>query len=58
MLFRSNSEGYVELLHNPGFGLVESTTIDPHDLDILCDIRREFGAYAPDTAATHALARG
>jgi ABC-type nitrate/sulfonate/bicarbonate transport system substrate-binding protein len=50
------TEGYVELLRDPRFGLLEDPAITVADLQELARIRRDAGAYAPDSDAIAALA--
>ena len=48
--------GYVELLRDPRFGLLLDPEVKATDLEELCRIRREAGAYAPSADAVSALA--
>lgn len=50
------TDGYVELLRDPRFGLLEDPAITVADLQELARIRRDAGAYAPDSDAIAALA--
>ena len=50
------TEGYVALLRDPRFGLLEDPRISVDDLQELARIRRESGAYTPDSASIAALA--
>lgn len=50
------AEGYVALLRDPRFGLLEDPRISVEDLQELARIRRESGAYTPDSESIAALA--
>lgn len=50
------AEGYVALLRDPRFGLLEDPRISVEDLQELARIRRESGAYTPNSESIAALA--
>lgn len=50
------SAGYVALLRDERFGLLRDPNVQAADLEELCRIRNESGAYAPNAAAVAALA--
>lgn len=50
------TEGYVSLLRDSRFGLMRDPSVSTADLLELSRIRKETGAYAPDSGALEALA--